>query len=346
VGTPIPGNIITSIDPVAQKILPLFQDKTGDINGRAVYVNPTSSRRTDDQYDARLDFNVSKSDLVFGRYILGTSTQFFPGTFDPFNSAQTFRGHNLVGGWTHIFSPTLINDFRIGYQKNYLRYSCRGCPRAAGTIASLGINNLTAVRPDLEEYPNFTFSNFASLGDGFPGYYPDILPDALMKYADTLTKIKGRHSFTFGFDLNNWNTEGVQDPHAANGLIRFDSTFSNLAGESGDANPAADLGDMELGFPSGNPAGFYTAHPIVTRLLGGRWFSLFAQDNFRVSRKLTVEAGLRWERRTQPYDRDNQIATVYPLSNDSSPGDAFHAHGIAGCTKRCALLERLFYFRR
>ena len=324
VGTAISGNIITSIDPVAQKILPLFSDQNGvDASGRAVYVNPVSSRRSDDQYDARLDYNLSKNDLVFARYILGTANQFFPGSFDPFNSSQIFRGHNVVGGWTHIFSPTLINDFRIGYQKNYLRFGCEGCPRAAGTIESLGIANLTAVRPDLEEYPNVSFEHFASLGDGFPGFYPDVLPDSLMKYEDTLTKIVGRHSFTFGFDIDNWNTDGVQDPRQVNGIISFGSTFSNLGGESVDANPAADLADLELGFPSGNPAGFYTAHPIVTRLLGGRWLSLFAQDTFRVNRKLTVEAGLRWERRTQPYDKDNQIATVYPLSNDSTPGDAF-----------------------
>src|SRR5260221_8149509 len=129
-----------------------------------------------------------------------------------------------------------------------------------------------------------------------------------MKYEDTLTKIVGRHSFTFGFDLNNWNTDGVQDPRQVNGFIHFDATFSNLGGESAAANPAADLADMELGFPSGSPAGFYTSHPIVTQLVGGRWFSLFAQDNIRFNKKLTVEAGLRWERRTQPYDKNDQIA--------------------------------------
>jgi hypothetical protein len=321
-GTPIPGNIITTFDPVAQKILPLFHAPSGLIEGRAVYVNPTSSRRSDNQYDARIDYDISKNDLLFGRYLLGTSDQFFPGAFDPFNSTQLFRGHNIVGGWTHIFSPTLINDLRIGYQKDYLKYDCQGCPRPAGTIESLGITNLTAIRPDLEEYPNIAFANFATLGDGFPGYYPDIVPDSITKYEDTLTKIVGRHSFTFGFDLNNWNTDGVQDPRQVNGFIDFGATFSNLGGESAAANPAADLADMELGFPSGTPAGFYTSHPIVTQLVGGRWFSLFVQDNFRVNKKLTVEAGLRWERRTQPYDKNNQIAAVYPLANNFTAGDA------------------------
>ena len=328
-GTPIPGNIITMLNPVAQKILPLFHAPSGLIEGRAVYVNPTSSRRSDNQYDARIDYNISRNDLVFARYLLGTSDQFYPGAFDPFNSTQLFRGHNVVGGWTHIFSPTLINDLRIGYQKDYLKYDCQGCPRPAGTIESLGITNLIAIRPDLEEYPNITFANFATLGDGFPGYYPDIVPDSIMKYEDTLTKIVGRHSFTFGFDLNNWNTDGVQDPRQVNGFINFGGTFSNLGGESPAANPAADLADMELGFPSGSPAGFYTSHPIVTQLVGGRWFSLFTQDNIRVNKRLTVEAGLRWEHRTQPHDKNDQIAAVYPLADNFTAGDALMLTALA-----------------
>jgi len=57
-------------------------------------------------------------------------------------------------------------------------------------------------------------------------------------------------------------------------------------------------------------------------LLGGGWFSLFAQDNIRVNSRLSVEVGLRWEYRKQPYDQNNQLATIYPLAHNSTPGDA------------------------
>ncbi len=325
VGNPVPGNIITNLDPVAQKFLPFFHDPNAvDPAGRPVYANPTPYRRTDNQYDARLDYNISNKDMVFARYMLGTGNQFLPGPFDPFNSAQLFRGHNFVVGWTHVFNPNTINDLRVGYQRNYLRLGCAGCPRPAGTMESFGITNLKAVRPDLEEYPNVLFQNgFATLGDGFPGFYPDIIPDSLTKYEDTFTKIIGRHNLAFGFDLNTWNTDGVQDPAQVNGLIFFAPNFSVLPGgptESQGTLSVADLADMELGFPS---FGDYTQNPIVTRLVGGRWLSFFVQDNMKLTHKLSVEVGLRWEHRTMPYDRNNAIAALYPLSNNSTPGDAF-----------------------
>ncbi len=323
VGTAIPNNNISSylggtanFDPVAQKVLPLFHDPAA---GSVFYLNPENATDDRNQYDGRLDYNLSARDLVFGRYLLGTADQLFPGPFNPFNSVQHFRGHNAVVGWTHTFGPTLINDARAGYQGDYLKYSCQGCPRAAGTIESFGIAGLAAAVPAFEEYPNFTFSNFPALGDGFPGYFPDVIPDQIFKYEDTVTKTLKRHTINFGFDLNFWNTKGVSDPIHANGDLSFNGQYSDLGAESSNATTASDLADLELGSPS---MGQYTKGAFVTNLVGGRWISLFVQDNFRATSKLTIEAGLRWEYRKLPVDTNNQVAALYPLSKSYTPGDA------------------------
>jgi hypothetical protein len=315
VGTPVPGNIITSIDPVAQKVLALFPapNRAGIPN----YVNQTPLRRPDDQFDARVDEVLSDKDRLFGRYLFGNTNQLFPGNFDPFNNYQHFRGQNVVGGWTRIFSPTLINDVRVGYQRDYLKLSCQGCPRHSGLLASFGIQNLQAPTNQLEEYPAFGFSNFAGVGDG--GYFPDILPDRIEKFEDTLTKIVGKHTIVVGGDFNFWQTPGVEDPKQVNGSISFNGQFSSLAGEIPGVSAVSDLADLELGFPAG---GLYTRSPIINKLTGGGWFSLFAQDHFRVNSRLSLEIGLRWEYRKQPHDEQNQIATLYPLANNSTPGDA------------------------
>lgn len=96
VGTPIPGNIITNIDPVAQKVLALFPapNRSGTVN----YINQTPLRRPDDQLDARVDEVLSEKDRLFGRYLFGNTDQLFPGNFDPFNNYQHFRGQNF-GAW-------------------------------------------------------------------------------------------------------------------------------------------------------------------------------------------------------------------------------------------------------
>ena len=323
VGTAIPNNDVAAylggtqnFDPVARKVLSLFplpNDSTG-----LLFVNPKPFRRDDNQVDARFDWAISDKDRVFARYLLGNTNQTLPGVFDPFSSKQHFRGHNAAVGWTHVFGPTLINDLRVGYQNNYLFLSCASCPRPRGTIASFGIDELSAPRADLELYPNFTFANFATWGDGFPGFYPDQVPDALQKYEDTLTKIHGRHTLNFGVDLNFWQTKGVEDPIQQNGLITFNGQYSGLAGESINASSAADLADMEFGYPS---FGEYTKHPILTNLVGGNWIGVFAQDSVRVTSRLAVEAGIRWEYYKQPVDQNNELAAFFPLSKSYQPGD-------------------------
>jgi hypothetical protein len=323
VGVPIPNNDIAAylggtshFDPVAKQVLPLFPTVSA---GATFYLNPARSKDNRNQYDSRIDWNLSKKDLIFGRYILGVSDQLYPGAFSPFNQMQHFRGHNVVSGWTHTFSPNLVNDVRIGYQINILKYTCQGCPRPSGTIENFGIDNLAAAVPEFEEYPNFSFSNFPSLGDGFPGYFPLQLPDQLYKYEDTVIKVIKHHTLTFGADLNFWNAKGVSDPIHANGVIDFSGQFSDLAAESSNATTAADLADLELGYPS---SGQYTKGAFLTKLQGGQWDSFFGGDVFRVTSQLTIEGGFRWEYRKQPVDANNQLAAFYPLSKSYQPGNA------------------------
>ena len=315
VGTPISGNVITNMDPVAQKVLALYPapNRAGIPN----YVNETPLRRPDDQFDTRIDEVLSDKDRLFGRYLYGRSNQLFPGNFDPFNGLQLYLGQNVVGGWTRVFSPTLINDVRIGYQRDLLDLDCSGCPRQSGLLASFGIQNLQASTPQLESYPQFQFTNFARVGDG--SYDPDILPDRILKFEDTVTKILGRHTFVAGGDFNFWSTPGVEDPVQVNGFANFNGQFSSLAGEIPNVSSVADLADLELGFPA---LGYYTRSPIVNNLKGGGWFSLFAQDHIKVNSRLSVEIGLRWEYRKQPYDQNNDIAALYPLADNETPGDA------------------------
>ena len=312
IGTYLGG--VNNIDSIAQRVLSAFPTA----NSGAFFINETPFRDNRNQYDTRLDWNLSTKDLVFARYILGTADQAIPGPFSPFNSVQHFRGHNGVVGWTHTFSPTLLTDVRVGYAKDYLALTCQGCPRQAGLIESFGIAGLKAPVPLDEEYPNFTFSNFASWGDGLPGFYPDIVPDSMYEYEGTLTKILGRHTLTTGADLDFWQTEGVQDPLQVNGLIQFSGQYSDLAGESSAAATASDLADMELGYPSG---GDYTANSFAQELHGGNWIGAFLQDSFRVNPNFILEGGFRWDYRRQPIDSNNQIAAFYPLGKTYQPGD-------------------------
>lgn len=317
VGTPIPGNKIATIDPVGQKVISLYP--VPNSSAAANYVNENPETRQDNEFDARVDYTFSSKDTLFARYMLGDTNQLFPGNFSPFTQYQHFRGQNAVVAWTHDFTTSLINDVRLGYQRDYLRFSCAACPRPPGTLASMGIADLAASSPSVEEYPNFTFTNFATWGDGFPGYFPDVVPDAIEKFGDTVSKVRGKHTLSIGADLDFWQTNGIEDPAQLNGLIQFNGEFSSLGGQTPGVSAVSDLADLELGYPS---EGIYTKNPIVNHLVGGRWISIFAQDNIIVSPNLSVDIGLRWEYRRQPMDKNNEIAAFFPLSNTYTPGDA------------------------
>jgi hypothetical protein len=317
VGTPVPGNIITTIDPVAQKVLALFPlpNTPGVVN----YTNETPGTRQNDQYDGRVDATLSLKDTVFFRYFLGNSNILFPGSLPTFSNYQHFRGQNLVGGWTRVLSSSAINDLRIGYQRDYLSYSCAGCPRPPGTLASFDIVGLENPLPQFNLYPNVVFQNFPTWGDGFPGYFPVAAPDTIEQYGDTFTKTIGRQTIALGTTWDFWQTKGVTDPLQANGVFDFNGQYSSLAGQIPGVSSISDLADMELGYPSG---GEYTKNAIITNMVGGRWIAVFAQDNIRLSPRLTVQAGLRWEYRRQPMETHNQLAAFFPLSKTYSPGDA------------------------
>lgn len=319
VGKPIPGNKITTIDPVAQKVLALFpQPNTPGIPN---YTNESPQVQQNDQFDARVDATLSQANTIFVRYLLGNSNILFPQALPAFNQYQHFRGQNVVGGWTRVLGPSTINDVRIGYQRDYLSYSCQGCPRPAGTIASFGVANLAAPNPGFELYPDVTFQNYPSWGDGFgiPGYFPDVVPDSIERYEDTFTTVKGRHTLAFGADFDFWQTKGVSDPYQVNGGFTFNGQYSSLAGEIPNVSTISDLADLELGYPN---YAEYTKNAFVTNLVGGNWIALFAQDQFRVAPRLTVQAGLRWEYNRQPTDTHNQLVAFFPLSKSFTSGDA------------------------
>lgn len=317
VGNPISGNIVKTIDPVAQKVLALFP--APNTSGIVNYTNEAPQTQQNDQFDGRVDATISKKDTVFVRYLWGNSNIAFPGSLPSFSGFQHFRGQNLVGGWTRALGSSAINDVRIGYQRNSLTYSCEGCPRPDGTLASFGIVGLTNPLPQFNLYPNVVFQNFPLWGDGFPGYFPISAPDSVEQYEDTFTKTIGRHTLALGTNWDFWQTKGVSDPLQANGVFDFNGQYSSLAGEIPAVSSVSDLADMELGYPAG---GEYTKNAIVTNMVGGRWISAFAQDNIRINPRLTVQAGLRWEYRRQPMDSHNQLATFFPLSKTFAPGDA------------------------
>ena len=319
VGNPIPGNIIQNIDPVAQKVLAAYPESNRP--GVPNFTNQTPRDRNDDQFGVRFDHAIRSSDQLIVRYLFGESQITDPSmgyTFLPnFGDVVYFRGQNAVLGWTHTVGPHLLNDARIGLQRNYMRSNCEECPRANGFAESFGVKNLQAI-PGAESFPWFSFSNFAGVGDAT--YMPLVQPDMVEKYQDNLTWTHGRHTVVVGADVQWWQILHGGSPSAQAGRFSYNGQFSSLAGEVPGVGGVADLADLLLGYP--NTAGLSKSFAWAYTV-GGSYHNYYIQDDFRVSSSLSLNLGLRWEYRGRPHDKQSKTAVFVPLGYKfSGPGNA------------------------
>jgi hypothetical protein len=326
IGTPIPRNQITAIDPVAAHVLSLNPFPLPNLTGNAGvnYINSEPATRFDDQYDVRIDYAISEKDQVFGRYILGQANEVNPTTgyssLPGFGDKLYFRGQNVAIGWTHTFGAHLLNEALFGFQRDTDINNCASCPRPAGFMEGFGIQGLTALSPSLEGFPPMDFTNLGTyIGDS--NYRPVISPDMVEKYQDTVTITHGRQTIVVGADIQPWQVFGEEAPYSPHGEIDFNGQYSTLAGElNGGVSTASDVADFLLGYP-------YNANRSLhfedTNQVGGNFISLFAQDNVKFTPNLSINAGLRWEYRRPAIDKHNNYVTFEPTgAKFSGPGNA------------------------
>ena len=319
VGTPIPGNMITTVDPVAQKFLPYYPEPNRP--GAPNFVNQTPRVRNDNQFGVRLDHTIGSKDQLFFRYLFGQSfikdTTLGFTSIPGFGDTIKFRGQNAVVGWTHSFGPRLLNEARIGFQRDFNKAHCEKCPRANGFAEGFGVTNLQALPGD-ETFPFFGFVNFAGVGDAT--YRPVSTPDMIEKYQDNLTWTHGRHTVVVGADVQRWQVLKIGAPFSQAGRFSFNGQYSSLGGELPDVSGVSDLADGLLGYP--NSAGLSKTFSWAY-FVGGSYLNYYAQDDFRISPDLSVNLGLRWEYRGRPREKRNILGSLIPLGPKfSGPGNA------------------------
>jgi len=310
VGNPIPGNIITNIDPVAQKVLAGYPlpNRPGYPN----YVNQTPRNRPDNQFGVRIDHSFGPKDQLFGRYLFAQSNITDPSagytSLPGFGDKIFFRGQNLALGWTRTFGANLLNEARFGFQRNNPDENCENCENNPGKLAGFGINGLSALGPDMEGSPFVSFSGFSGAGDA--GYRPISNVEMVEKYEDHLTWIRGRHTIVVGADLQFWQNLRQQNPYSPRGQLSFDGRFSSLAGAIPDVGGVSGLADLLSGSPSG--AARTLAYRNVNQV-GSTFWSFYGQDDIRLSPALSLNLGLRYEYRANPVDKRDNIVSFAPL---------------------------------
>ncbi len=304
VGTPLASNVISSINPVGAKVLASYPAPNLPI-ANPNYLNQTPETQGTELVDARVDNTFSAKDSVFVRYLYGSSNLVSPSAVPGFNTDTTFQGQDAVIGWDHGFSPNMINELRLGFDRVDNKV---GPPayRAPGFEESFGITGLGAFS-GLELYPDFSITNFAGIGDYSSA--PLHIPSMVEVLGDNLSWYHGRHTFIFGADMDSWQYLAGSGPNDLQGDFTYNGEFSSLASELPATTSASSLADLELGYPSGaeRAEAFQKIYEV-----GGKIWSYYAQDDIRVKSNFTINAGLRWEFREFPVDKNNILMTFVP----------------------------------
>ncbi len=284
------GGAGSSIDPVGQNVANFYPlpNLAGVTNNYLANQNHVNSQ---DQFDVRLDHRFREQDQIFASYSFGDIRSQRPGPLGPLwggsdccPSISQSRAQHTGLGYTHTFSPRLLNDLHGGY----FRYAVNALPfnfgKSLGT--QLGIPNANrSTDPNSSGLTNIDISGLTPLGDS--EYLPEHAFENIFQVADTLTWIRGKHSLKFGIDFRRQQRNFYQVT-APRGFFDFGGVYTN---DLTTANGGNGLADLLLGIAD------YTEQDVLAGIYPTRYWDMaeFVQDDFRVRPNLTINLGLRYE---------------------------------------------------
>ena len=263
------------------------------------------------QADVRMDQYLGPKHQLFARYTYKNKRAFQvplsnfgsgpPVSVNQGSNAVPEVDQALAVGWNFTISPTVINELRVGYSSNH-EASSFGIPAQVSANA-LGLTNLPNPAPPNEDLvPNIVIAGFV------PTFgFSSIANQSTKQVLDTLSWTKGKHTMKFGGDgriLNAYGTAAfyniLQGGYTFNG-----SVMSQLLGP-GAGTPFA---SFLLGYPD-NATVAHVLAPNVDAF--AKHLAVFAQDDWKVTRNLTLNYGLRWEYHPMFRDQYNNVANFDP----------------------------------
>ncbi len=306
-GQPFPGNVIPAsrVDPVARAIMDLLPEP--NTPGANNYTRPDAQVTDDaDRVLGRIDFRPSGKDTIFARYIYTTRKRVLPGWFggviDGTSSSalgdQSMKSHGFVAGWTRILSPALVNEFRLSYIKadsDLVQLPFGQDPPPAAVVPGIADDPLFAGGVTGMNIIGY-FGGGAKIGS--PNFSPKFQHTQQLEFINTLSWLKGNHQFKFGIDVMAPMKNEYMDVPATRGDLTFRATFTGNA-----------VGDFLLGYVSDS---LLTTPWVVDQRMWGA--SFFVQDDWKVTPKLSVNLGLRYDYMTPPYEANNRMANFDPAT--------------------------------
>ena len=324
------GVIPTSAStPFARAVLAALPGTTNGaaVNTAAAYANNYSafprSTTNDDKGDVRADHTFNQKLSVFGRYSQHQAALFVPGVFGgPAGGNNNGNVHELnrdiAGGVTYAITPTSLLDIRMGFSHNEGGKS----PIGVGQSSLLTQNGIT---DGLPTDPTIVRSLNAQSVTGFTQFgaqssNPQFQNPSVYNPKANYTRIFGKQSFKAGYEYQ-WIGTQINDFNPSYGQDNYGGAYSTVAAGTPTDTAAGNSASSQIAqartladFLLGNRSSYSLTNFTIVNVRQQFNF-MYLQDDIKLSPKLTLNAGLRYEIGTPQYERDNKLANFNPTTN-------------------------------
>jgi hypothetical protein len=254
-----------------------------------------------DSVTGRVDHHFSDKNTIFGRYINRLTPYVLAGSFPQVGTWTRARNHHsIVVSDTHVFSPALVNTFRWGWARDYFfdGDTISGFTPVKGddVVKQLGLQGVNPHNYSAMGFPTITITGIQQMRVQPGGV---ALNTNIHSFSNTTSWSKGGHVIKFGGELRWWRDFNDVIPEGTYGNFTFDGS---IAGQG--------YAEFLLGLPTNSQR----IDPLRARLRHAAEVGFYVSDTWKVTRRLTLDYGLRWDFFKSPTYDDNLMYNWDPVS--------------------------------
>ncbi|MCZ2154512.1 MAG: TonB-dependent receptor [Bryobacterales bacterium] len=305
--TQFAGNIIPAsrINPVTKNVLSYYPSPTGPGDGPAHvnnYIFPSRWVADMDQWSGRVDYNVTDANRVYFKYSQNPFSEYRGLVWNGSNAAEPTgnaplirNGRTWAFDWTSTLAPTVTFDLRAGLSR--WETSSGNSFGANFNPANLGFSTTLTSQFSKYQFPRFDLGTYQAIGTDRVWHSE---PSDVYSLQPNVNWVMGAHFFKFGADFRRYNNLN-NDPGASSGVYSFGKNWTQQNALQASATSGNELATFLLGTPT---AAYVDLN--MSPAYRNQYYAFFFNDDWKITSRLTVNLGLRWDYESPIVERYNR----------------------------------------
>ena len=302
--SPFPGNIIPQdrIDPAMTAYAKVFIPAPNTNVAGSNLINTKSNVLNGNQGMVRIDQRFGDNNTLSGRYSINDSHNIQPTSLPAVDNTIGNTFTNAMINDTHTFGPNTVLDIRLGYHRNNLEIADNAPGGIDATTAYINTYGFQGVPPEkgIPLFPQYTVPGLFDVSQqGYP------FPDDTYSLMGSLSRVMGKHFVKVGWDFR--HMRNLDDGY-------FTGNFAFTADATNDPQNVSTTGQAMASYLLGLPNSALRNIGATAAIMRKWDYSGYIQDDWKLSPRLTINLGLRYDYLGWPYSRDNTLGS-FDLSN-------------------------------